>query len=161
MTTSRKLKSLKKEFLDRYLARNNITAICDAMQIKRMNVYKWRERDEEFAQEWDDTAARWENNARESIYNRGIIGWDEPLISQGKVVRDEFGGVMYVKRHSDILATLYAKAYLPEYKEKNNNIEIHTQIAAVAETAKTELLTSLAMSLSDEPQKQIHEPSQE
>lgn len=96
----------------------NVTLACDQAEIGRTVAYEWRDKYPEFGKEWDTALERTKDVARSSIYKRGIIGWDEPLVSVGKLVRDENGEVVMVRKWSDPLAALYAKSNLPEYKEK-------------------------------------------
>jgi hypothetical protein len=61
-----------------------------------------------------------------------------------------------VHKWSDSLAALYAKANLPEYKEKQQ-IDLNAQITTIAETAKSELLADLAATMTDEDKDPTHQ----
>ncbi len=148
-----------------------ISPACEVAQISRDTAYRWREQDGAFSKAWDTAVERTRDVARSSIYRRGILGWDEPLVSMGQPVyleepvldedgrpklnRD--GGVLTtnklltVHRWSDTLAVTYAKANLPEYKEKPQ-VNINAQLTDLAEQAKAELLADLAASLGHEDQ---------
>jgi hypothetical protein len=153
----------------------NVSLACDEAQISRDTAYRWKEGDQAFAKAWDTALERTRDVARSSIYKRGILGWDEPMISMGQVVYEQVpvvdddgeqvyergrpafrqGEKVMIRKWSDSLAALYAKSNLPEYKEKPQ-VNINTQLADLAEQAKQELLADLAASISHEDQDQAH-----
>jgi hypothetical protein len=159
----------KQVFLDYLKSDPNVSAACDEALISRETAYTWREKDQKFATGWEDAIERLKNVARSSIYKRGILGWDEPIVSQGQAVyemepvEDEDGNQVYEKgrlkmtrgdlmtthKWSDSLAALYAKANLPEYKEKQT-IDLNAQITNMADQAKDELLADLAAAMANE-----------
>ncbi len=171
-------KEAKDLFLDELKRVHSVSLACEYAQISRTTAYDWRGKDEVFATSWKDAVERSRDIARSSIYQRGILGWDEPIISMGQVVYsyksviDDDGRPMFDKKGkpitqrdevvtihkwSDSLALGYAKANLPEYKEKQQ-IDLTAQITTMAETAKDELLADLAVAIANEDKKQ---PSQE
>jgi hypothetical protein len=132
-------KRLKALFLESLRSDPSISRAVDHANISRGIVYKWREEDSQFAKDWDEALERTKDVARSSIYQRGIIGWLEPLVSNGQLVCEEKplfgqdgnpvfdkrgkvvmikGDPKMVRKYSDSLASLYAKANLPEYKDK-------------------------------------------
>lgn len=140
-------------FIEELKRTHNVTLACDQAGIARKTVYGWREKDAIFADQWEDAVERTKDNARMSIYQRGVTGWDEPIVAQGKVAVDEFGNRLLIHKWSDSLAALYAKANLPEYKDKQQ-IDLNAQITTMAETAKDELLADLAATIANEDKKQ-------
>lgn len=156
-------KEAKVKFLESLRIDPNVSLACDNAVISRDTAYKWRGSDKQFAADWDTAIERTRDVARSSIYRRGILGWDEKVVSQGQLVYeyepvvdeegiqrlDERGKpLMYggkpllIRKYSDSLASLYAKANLPEYKDKPQ-ININTQLEDLAEKAKQELLADL------------------
>lgn len=127
----------------------NVSLACDNAFIARKTAYQWREKDEAFADEWESALERTKDVARSSIYKRGILGWDEPVVAQGRVAVDEDGNRLLVHKWSDSLAALYAKANLPEYKEKQQ-IDLNAQVTTMADQAKDELLADLAAMIANE-----------
>jgi hypothetical protein len=169
-------KQAKETFLALLKEDPTVSLACDEAQISRDTAYRWKDRDQTFSKAWDAAVERTRDVARSSIYRRGIIGWEEPLVSMGQVVcemtvmQDDDGkpvfdkrgkpimlpgNPMTVRKWSDSLAALYAKANLPEYKDKPQ-VNINTQLADLAEQAKNELLADLAASISHEDQDQAH-----
>jgi hypothetical protein len=157
-------KEAKTKFLAFLREDPTVSLACENIGRDRCTVYEWREKDEKFAKAWDDALERARDVGRSSIYKRGIIGWEEPMVSMGKVVyeddpvldekgeqkRDSKGRPMtqqgakvMVPKNSDSLALAWAKANLPEYKDKQQ-IDITAQIVDMAEQAKNELLADLA-----------------
>lgn len=168
--TAAQRKECKQLFIDALKKNPNVSAACDMAGIGRQTVYKWRDHDKTFAQAWDDAIEYTRDTARSSIYMRGILGWDEPVVAQGRVVYDmvpaldEHGEQIYdddgvpqmkcgerllMHKWSDSLASLYAKANLPEYKDKAQ-VNINAQLSDLAENAKQSLLADLAAQMTDE-----------
>lgn len=163
-------KEAKEKFVTFLREDPTVSLACEHIGISRDTAYKWYEKDKRFAREWDNAIERAKDVARSSIYKRGIIGWWEPMVSMGKVVyedepvldekgeqkRDSKGRLMtkrgdkvMIPKHSDSLALAWAKANLPEYKDKPQ-INIHAQLDDLAQKAKDELLADLAAAIDDE-----------
>jgi len=137
-------KQVQKTFIESLLRDSNVSLACEVAGIARATVYVWRDEDKEFAAQWDDAIERARDVARQSIYARGIKGWDEPVVSMGQAVYeyepvlDKNGeqkidskgrpvtlkSKLMVHKWSDSLAALYAKSNLPEYKEKQQ-VDLH------------------------------------
>ena len=148
----------------------NVSLACDLAAISRESAYQWRKADKAFAKAWDNALERCRDTARSSIFKRGILGWDEPMVSMGQIVYEAElmlddddkpvldkkgksivlqGKPMMIHKYSDSLATLYAKGNLPEYKDKPQ-VNVQAQLSDLAEQAKQALLADLAASLDDE-----------
>lgn len=118
---------------------HSVTLACEKAKISRQTAYDWRQIDVEFATQWENAVERDKDIARQSIYERGILGWDEPVVNGGMLVyeyepllgddgKQKFdskgkpimlrSNPVSVHKWSDTLAVAYAKANLPEYKEK-------------------------------------------
>jgi hypothetical protein len=72
-----------------------------------------RERDPEFARQWDEAMQAAEASIEHEIYRRAQEGWDEPIY--GGRHRERIVGT--VRKYSDRLLELRAKALLPAYRE--------------------------------------------
>lgn len=137
--TAEQRREAKALFIETLSSDPNVSLACDRARISRDTAYQWREKDAKFADAWEDAVERTKDVARSSIYQRGIIGWDEPMVSAGQVVyeyehlldkdgKPQFdgkgkpimrrGAMQVVHKWSDTLAIAYAKANLPEYKDK-------------------------------------------
>jgi hypothetical protein len=149
---------------------------CEYANINRTTAYRWKDKYSTFADEWGDAIERTHDVARSSIYTRGILGWEEKVVSNGQLVYeyehavDEEGNQRYDERgkpvvkggqpllqrkYSDSLAALYAKANLPEYKDKPQ-LNINAQLGDLAEKAKQELIADIEASIASEDKKQAH-----
>jgi len=170
----------QREAKDRFLVSlkvdPNVSLACDKAEISRDTAYRWRGNDEAFSKAWDTAIERTRDVARSSIYARGILGWQEPMVSMGQLVYEyepvlddegkqkydhkekplmQRGKQVMVPKWSDSLATAYARANLPEYKEKPQ-VNIHAELADLAEQAKQSLLADLASALTDEDKEQAN-----
>jgi len=115
----------------------NISLACDRAGISREGAYNWREKYKEFSKGWEEAIERTRDTARSSFYQRAVHGWDEPVTSMGKVVYDQNGNPLMLHKWSDTLANTYAKANLPEYKEKQQidiNADIQSSSAITIDT---------------------------
>jgi len=72
-----------------------------------------RERDPEFARQWDEAMQAAEASIEHEIYRRAQEGWEEPIY--GGRHRERIVGS--VRKYSDRLLELRAKALLPAYRE--------------------------------------------
>lgn len=92
---------------------------CDASGVSRSTVYRLRADDEAFAAAFDEAReVAWDRLEREA-FRRAVDGVREPLVSAGRVVRDDDGEIIYVNRYSDSLAALMLKAKRSaEYRER-------------------------------------------
>lgn len=163
-------KEAKALFLAELQRVHAVSLACEYAGIDRSTVYRWKDKDQKFADAWQNCVERSHDIARASIYQRGILGWEEPLVSMGQVVcemspaLDNEGNLIFDKRGkpvmvpgkpltvhkwSDSLAVAYAKANLPEFKDKPQ-VNVNAQLADLAEQAKAELLADLEASLSRE-----------
>lgn len=171
------LKKAKALFLESLCSDPSVSRAADYANVSRGIVYVWREKDKKFAKAWDEALEKTKDVARSSIYQRGIIGWLEPLVSNGQLVceeklyLDEDGNPVFDKRgkpimikgdpkmirkYSDSLASLYVKANLPEYKDKPQ-LNIHAQLEDLAQKAKDELLADLAAAVDDEDKESLNQ----
>ena len=167
-------KEAKALFLEALKRVHTVSLACDYAVVGRNTVYQWREHDSTFADAWEDAVERSKDIARMSMYQRGILGWDEPQVSQGQLVYeyepvlDANGepkldgkfkpilrrvGQAMIHKWSDTLAMGYARANLPEYKDKQH-IDLTAQITTIAENAKDELLADLAGAIANEDKEQ-------
>lgn len=156
-------KEAKEKFIAFLREDPNVSFACEHIDMSREAVYKWREADPKFAKQWDESLERTKDIARSSIYRRGVIGWLEPMVSQGQIVyeeepaTDDNGDQKYdkrgkplmrktnpvmVRKYSDTLAIAYAKANLSEYQSPET--EINTNIQLVNSTTLTIDTRSLA-----------------
>ncbi len=125
----------KQIFLDT-LARTGLKYTSyEAADVTRNCVMGHAERDPEFADQMDAALGEYREKVRQEVWNRGVIGWEEPVYGGGKrvlepltdpetgeVLRDENGEIRLrsatVLKKSDRLLELEAKRVDPAYRDK-------------------------------------------
>ncbi|SRR5713226_1749137 len=127
----------------------NVRAACMAANVSHTLVYQWSEHDEEFSIRFKqaNTDANWILFGEG--WRRAVQGEEEYVISMGKLVYGPDGQPLKTRKKSDTLLALYLKARLPEFREKQQ-IDLNAQFNTIAETAKAELLTDLATTMTNE-----------
>lgn len=97
----------------------SIRAACDAAGIGRQTAYDMREADAEFAARWQDAIEDGSDLIEDEALRRAVEGVLEPVVSQGRIAKNDDGSLLYVRKHSDTLMTQILKARRPEkYRER-------------------------------------------
>lgn len=125
-------KEVKKRFIEVFKKEANVSAACQVVGIAPKTAYEWRKVDKNFAEEWDDALNVSNDIIRKTIFGRAVDGWEEPLVSAGKIVRDEYGNPMTVKKYSDPLLQFLAKSRMPEFREKQS-VDVNGSMKIVTE----------------------------
>ena len=104
----------KKRFLEALSETGNVTLSIEAAGTSRTRIYDLQNNDWSFAAAWEEAeeiaADRLEAEAR----RRAVEGVPEPLVSGGKIVRDDDGSPVAVRRYSDVLLIALLRARRPE-----------------------------------------------
>lgn len=96
----------------------NISAACRQAGIHPSTVYDWLETDPDFADVFQEADRQANDALRGEAWRRGVHGVPEPIVSMGKLVRDEdTGQPLTVQKYSDNLLTLLMRARMPEYRD--------------------------------------------
>lgn len=146
----------RETFLAELKKSDNVTQACAKAGINRDTAYYWREQDTDFAQAWQQAKEEFNDTVRSAIFQRGVEGWEEPVVSMGKPVfigEDEQGKpkLLTVRKYSDSLLLALAKSRMPEFREKQT-IDLKAQFSQMAEQAKEGLLADLASAIANEDQ---------
>ena len=93
---------------------------CARAGVNRSTAYRAREKDDKFAEQWDEALDDALDRLEEECIRRGRDRTDEPVYYKGEIC-----GV--IKRYSDTLLMFYLKAHRPEkyrerYEVKNTGI---------------------------------------
>ena len=107
-------------FLESFAQHGIVTRACKDAGIDRTTVYVWKEHDERFLIRYNLAFEEAKDNIREEVRRRAHDGWDEPLVSAGKYVRD-------VRKYSDTLLIFHAKMLMAEYRDKQQ-VDINSQV---------------------------------
>lgn len=136
-------------FLQSFATTANVRAACAAAGIDRATVYTWMEHDEFFALRYKQAELDANDTIRAAIFQRGVLGYEKPVVSMGKVVYGQDGMPLMERVYSDTLLSLLAKARMPEYRDKQQ-IE-HSGSIDIA-SARELLLQKLQKLREQEPQ---------
>jgi len=102
----------KARFLSELADCPNVTAIGDKLRVSRTTLYREREADPEFAEQWDKARAIGLEAAEDEAWRRAIEGVDEPVFYQGSTCGA-------IKRYSDTLLIFMLKGGKPEkYRDR-------------------------------------------
>ena len=113
------VRARKIQFLDTYAKLGNVLYACMATQIDRTLPYVWMERDPEFKKAYEYADMEHCDRIRNAVFQRGIIGWDEPVVFKGQIAKDpQTGRPVVVRKFSDRMLELAAKAKCPEFRDK-------------------------------------------
>ncbi|MEE8176746.1 MAG: hypothetical protein V3T65_01985, partial [Acidobacteriota bacterium] len=78
----------KKDFLEALRTTGLVTDACKIARIGRRTPYDWAQKSEEFAEAMEAARAEGEmvllDEVRKEARRRGIEGWDDPIVYQGK-----------------------------------------------------------------------------
>ena len=90
----------------------NVTASVRVAGGSRKAIYNTRDRDKEFAEEWDSTVAEATDMLEAEARRRAVDGFEEPVYYQGAVVGA-------VRKYRDRMLELLLKGHAPEkYKDR-------------------------------------------
>jgi len=136
-STPKKRQSKKESqrlFLEAFAEQGNVLVAARLAGVHRTTVYKWQEHDEAFSVAFNLAKEDVRDVLRAEIYRRGVKGWKENVYQSGVLVGK-------VRKYSDTLLIFHAKAWMPEYREKQH-IE-HSGSIDIA-GAKEQLLDKLS-----------------
>jgi hypothetical protein len=106
-------------------------------------VYTLRQNDPAFRQAWDEAEEIAADRLEEEAWRRAVEGFEEPVVSAGKLVRDEAGNAVMMRRYSDTLLLALLRARRPGKFNKRLSADI--AIASnVSFDVRAMLLTKLA-----------------
>ena len=91
-----------------------VTIAAKIAGITRARVYQVRKEDTNFAAAWGEAEEQAANALEAGAWRRAVEGVPEPLVSSGKVVRDDDGQPLAIRRYSDTLMLALLKARRPE-----------------------------------------------
>lgn len=107
-----RLNSVKSAFLELFSKTGHVKQTCEALDVSLSQPARWRRRDPEFAEAYEEAKQIAAQNLEDEAYRRAVEGVDEPVFFKG----DECGTV---KKYSDSLLTTLLKGNFPEkYRER-------------------------------------------
>jgi len=97
----------------------SVSAAVAVAGTSRTRVYELRKADPAFASAWEDAEEIAADRLEEEARRRAVEGTEEPLVSAGKLVRDDSGQPIMVRRYSDNLLLALMKAHRPPRRERS------------------------------------------
>ena len=130
-----KLTKARQEHFHKALAdTGSVTAAVAAAGTSRTRVYKLRKTDTAFAAAWAESEEIATDRLEEEARRRALEGVPQPLVSAGKLVRDDDGQPIMVKRYSDNLLLALLKARQPPRGERSVRFQL-PPLRSAADTA--------------------------
>ncbi len=142
-------KETQEKFLKSFAANGNVRVACMAAGVDRSAVHYWSEHDDQFNMRYNLAKEDVNDTIRAEIFKRAVIGEERYVTSMGKVVYYE-NKPLTIREKSDTLLMFHAKSRMPEYRDKQPEVNIHTEINTMANQAKNELLADLAAAIDNE-----------
>ena len=107
-------KERREAFLKALADSGIVTIAAEIAGITRARVYQVRKEDPEFAAAWEEAEEQAADALEAEAWRRAVDGVPEPLVSGGKIVRDDDGQPIAIRRYSDALMLALLKARRPE-----------------------------------------------
>lgn len=123
-------------FLAAFVTKGNEIGACRAIQLDPGTIDWWEEHDPDFSFRYARAKAERNDMIRGEMYRRAVHGVPEPVVSSGKVIRNDDGSVMTVQKYSDTLIAKLASAWMPEFREKSQ-MEISGKDGGPIQTTQT------------------------
>jgi hypothetical protein len=120
-----------------------VSTAAEIAGTSRTRVYELRKRDPAFAAGWDEAEERAADALEAEAWRRAVVGVAEPLVSAGKIVRDDHGLPIAIRRYSDTLMIALLKARRPE-KFKDRQVVEHDLADGFAERLEAARQRALA-----------------
>ena len=138
-------KARQERFLASLAETGNVTAAVAAAGTSRTRVYELRKVDPAFAAAWEEAEEIAADALEAEARRRAVEGTQEPLVSAGKLVRDDDGQPIAVRRYSDNLLLALLKTHRPPRRERSVRLQLPAlQSAADAVGAMTAITAGVA-----------------
>ena len=109
----------KNRFLEALSDTGSVTTAVAVAGTSRTRVYELRKADSAFAGAWEEAEEIAADRLEEEARRRAAEGVEEPLVSAGKLVRDDSGQPIMVRRYSDNLLQALMRAHRPPRRERS------------------------------------------
>lgn len=122
-----------------------VSAAVEIAGTSRTRVYDLRKRNPGFAAAWEEAEDRAADALEAEAWRRAVVGVQEPLVGGGKLVRDDDGQPIAIRRYSDTLMLALLKARRPE-KFKDRAVVEHDIADGLADRLEAARQRALAAS---------------
>lgn len=113
MQTSRISKDRQQRFFKALAETGHPGAAIAAAGVDQAMIRELRASDPEFHKQWEAAEKLFDETLDHEVHRRALSGIQEPLVSDGKIVRDDAGRPVAVSRPSDLLLLMLLNAHLP------------------------------------------------
>jgi hypothetical protein len=145
MKRARLTKTRQERFLKALADTGNVTDAVSVAGTSRTRVYELRKVNPAFASAWDEAEEIAVDGLEAEARRRGVVGVLEPLVSAGKVVHDDEGEPITIRRYSDHLLLALLRAHRPPRREKAVRFQLPAlQSAADAAGAMARIIAGVA-----------------
>jgi hypothetical protein len=132
-------------FLQALADTGSVTAAIAVASTSRTRVYELRKADPAFATAWDEAEEIATDRLEDEARRRAVEGVAEPLVSAGKLVRDDDGQPIAIRRFSDHLLLALLRAHRPPRRERSLRFQLPAlRSAADAASAMAALTAGVA-----------------
>jgi hypothetical protein len=120
--TDRTITHAREAFLSALMRGLSVTGAAIHANLPRRTIYDWRNADTEFRTAWDDALEYGSDRLEDEAFRRAHDGVEKPLVSGGKLVKDDDGVSLRIREYSDTLMCLLLKSRRPEkYRDRVTN----------------------------------------
>ncbi|HUC16966.1 MAG TPA: hypothetical protein VMA37_04670 [Acetobacteraceae bacterium] len=152
-------KEARARFLKVLAATGNVTLAAVASELPRGSLYHWRERDRNFAAAWAEAIEAATDALEAEARRRAIEGVETTIVQGGRLVRDDEGNPLTIRRYSDSLLALLLRAHRPEkYQAEKYQAEKYRQRSAPGSAEPEPRKVSFTMRIGDPPQDDEDKP---
>ncbi|HWA79455.1 MAG TPA: hypothetical protein VG848_04000 [Acetobacteraceae bacterium] len=148
-------KEARARFLKVLAATGNVTLAADAAELPRGSLYHWREHDKNFAAAWAEAIEAATDALEAEARRRALEGVETAIVQGGRLVRDDEGNPLTIRRYSDSLLALLLRAHRPE----KYDAEKYRQRSAPESTEPEPRKVSFRIRIGDPPQNDEEKPA--
>ena len=131
--------ALKEKFFEVFARTCNISAACREIGIDRGLIRYWKEHDTEFLVKFNDANADATDRLLAEAIRRATEGDPEYVVSMGKLVMGPDGRPLTNLKRSDRLLEVLLKARLPEFRDRQTDVNVNVNIDQARESLMNKL----------------------
>jgi hypothetical protein len=141
-------KARQERFLKALADTGSVTAAVAVAGTSRSRVYELRKVDPAFAAGWEEAEQIAADGLEDEARRRAVEGVPEPLVSAGKIVRDDDGQPIAIRRYSDPLLLALLRAHRPPRRERSVRFQLPA-LGTAADAAQAMAVITAAVAAGD------------
>ena len=114
------------QFLQYLAETGNVSQSARLIGASRARLYLRRDTDPGFGRAWEEAEETVADRLEAEAWRRAVEGFDEPVVSGGKLVCDENGNAVMIRRYSDVLLIRLLAAYRPQKFDRRASASVAT-----------------------------------